>query len=459
MSIDVSYRSISFSGLREETEHLTWGQRDIWNKIQNLGDLGRQFNLALDVDVPDGMSLDELSVALARVTGYHESLRTSFLVGPDGEPRQVLTSHGEIQVEVRTVERVDAETVALTREEMMRWEFDLDSIPLRLGILMDGKAPRSLIMCFSHLLCDGAGLQVLRRDLEVLLRSGELPRRTRDERIQPMDRTAFERSPRGQRLNDRALAYWHSQLERYPTRLFPPPSHPESVPRYRNGRLRSPVFPLATNLLARCHRTTPNSVGIALLALVLGSLSQSDRGVLHLICANRTLPGNKYAVAQLAQCSPVVIDVTHDSFESLFQHVYRQCIKAYRYSMYCPVEVARLVSETIPRSDDRRCLVNAMLDVFEETAPSDDVALASDDASLRSTAAISTFEWHGGTPHDDVTAYVRLGPSDTTVFQADTRVFPPDIIEKALHATLELLVEGSLDEKSPTDVVQRALSG
>jgi hypothetical protein len=74
-------------------------------------------------------------------------------------------------------------------------------------------------------------------------------------------------------------------------------------------------------------------------------------------------------------------------------------------------------------------------------------------------AASATVEWSGGTSHDDVTAFVRVGPNDQALLQADTRVLPPDLIERALRAAPELLVSGYRDDTPPADAARRALTG
>ncbi|MEO3755819.1 condensation domain-containing protein [Streptomyces sp. B6B3] len=462
MSVKTGVRSVSYSGLRAGSGPLAWGQRDIWNKIGNLGELGSRFNLVCAVDVPDGTAVESLLAAVVGMVERHESLRTRFSVGPDGEPRQELSADGEIPVGVRTLERVDTAAVATACAEMQGQSIELDDVPLRVEILTDGTAPRSLIVCVSHLLCDGVGLAVLRRELSDFLSSGAFPRDDGAARPQPLDRAAFEQSPAGRRVNEQALAYWRSQVERYPARLFPPPSHTESVPRYRSGVVRSPVISAVPKLTARRHRVSPNAVGVAVWALLIGLLAESDRSVLHLICANRARPGDRQAVEQLAQCVPIVIDLDHGSFAELFRDVHRQCIKAYSHAMYCPVQAGRVVTDLAPpgtHPDRSRCLVNPLFGVFDPSPGGADLPPDGADASLPAMAASATVEWSGGTSRDDVTGFVRLGPNDEALLQADTRVFPPDLIEQALRAAPELLVAGYRDDTPPADAARRALTG
>jgi hypothetical protein len=114
------------------------------------------------------LDIEALRFALSRIVERHESLRTSFAVGADGEPAQVVWDNATLYLNVVDLgdagdsdERVRAQLSAMAREG-----FDLGRAPLaRARLLKVSESEHVLSVVMHHIISDGWSTGVLVSEL------------------------------------------------------------------------------------------------------------------------------------------------------------------------------------------------------------------------------------------------------------------------------------------------------
>jgi hypothetical protein len=434
-----STRTISFTGGRSGAGALTWGQLDTWDIMEFLGDESHRVNVNFYEDVPEGVPTSVVLIALERLLIQHDSLRTMFFTAPSGMPGQRVEGEGQIAVDVYRTEQVDAHAINAFNAKLAGRPFRPDDPQVRIALLEDGAGPRTLVICLSHLLADGRAVEVVRRDLRVLLSSPDAA--LAHPGVQPLEQLAFEESPRGSLLNQRSLNHWRDTLARFPDVMFPQLADNESSPRFRAARYQSTAMRTAADLLAHRYQVGVNSVAMAALSLVLASLAQSDRCAFHLISANRLRPGTEDSVGQFSHHVPVVVDVSHDSFGELVLNTHKTLLLACRYAMCSPIDANALIRQANQHRggvEPPRCVINPMLG--QNAQP----PLVTPEELMEQSRS-SRFSWDGGVDRERISAYVQLGPRDQIVFFGDTRSFPPHAIRTALESVERVLISAVIE--------------
>jgi hypothetical protein len=174
MDMTVSEIPVDFRGEGAGTAELTWGQLRVWRTARQTG---RTMNLVTTVPLPEGTSLDEMVALLRFGVSRHPALRTRlrFADRPSGpqHPWQVVSESGEVPLQI--VDIADADPVAAAEELRSRYEltwFDYEhEFPVRMGIVRQSGALRVMVIGFSHVMVDGAGLAALSRDTAQLDRA------------------------------------------------------------------------------------------------------------------------------------------------------------------------------------------------------------------------------------------------------------------------------------------------
>src|SRR5689334_7600087 len=132
---------VSFAGDREGTAPLTWGQRSMWNAIQQIAPGDNLMNVGRQLVVPARCRLEPPAVAaaLGQLIERHESLRTLIRPGtPEAEPEQILVRTGQLGVEVLHCEPADAAALAVEAEKrLFATRFDYASeFPVRAALVV-----------------------------------------------------------------------------------------------------------------------------------------------------------------------------------------------------------------------------------------------------------------------------------------------------------------------------------
>ncbi|HEY0779433.1 MAG TPA: amino acid adenylation domain-containing protein [Gemmatirosa sp.] len=282
---------------------LSFAQRRLWF-LQQLdpGRPGASTPLALRIDGP----LDEaaLQQALDAVVARHDALRMRLVVGPDGEPQQVVDDAARVRLAVLAAppaadgtagSDADAALDALLAAEVRR-PFDLARAPLaRATLVRRGPASHVFLLVVHHAVFDAWSRGIVRRELTtayaVAVRGetwapAALP-------IAYADYAAWQRGDGAAAALAADEAYWVDALAGAPRTLALPggggaPSRP-GAPRAATTAMR---VPLATadgiRALARREGATPFMVLLAAYETVLARCTGADDFLVGVVVSGRT---------------------------------------------------------------------------------------------------------------------------------------------------------------------------
>ena len=329
--------NIVFTGERSLTAPLTWGQRHVMRQRSALN-LGRVLDTP-PVLVP--LALD----AITALVGRHEALRTR-LIGPDRPEelpadladgvaelvRQQVASSGTLPVEVLRCAADEAARVAAdSKARLAAHPFNhVEEWPLRVAMVVVDDIVRQVVLVCSPLAVDDHGIELVGKDLGLLLR-GALPVRSA---AQPADDAEQQRTGKG--LTDRAIRFWRTELRRV-TPVTVPPGEPAAA------ILRSTALGNAAHTIAQRHGVRPTTVYLAAAAKVVGTLTDQRIVALRTVVSNRFYPDRRDVVAAIAQDGLVVLDLAVPTFGDLVQETWRTVVRAHRFARYDPDKLAKAV--------------------------------------------------------------------------------------------------------------------
>ncbi|MCW6007306.1 hypothetical protein K1W54_22580 [Micromonospora sp. CPCC 205371] len=320
--------------MRTESAPLSWGQQWGWQQ-QEFPPERRSPGLILTqgMEVPGAAGVGPTRPAVRTAAARHPALRTTFAAGDDGLPRQ-------------TVRPVESEAYPLELfddgEDAHRWlsaAMDVRTAwPLRVAALRGGGERTLLGIAAHHLATDRYGFELLHEELRAVLH-GALRRVTPDlppPSRQPTDIAAFERSPAGVALNERAIGYWISHNDELGDELsllgagFDTPSGAMHV-----ARVFSADAPKRVSELMAATRSSEAAVAVAAVAGALAGRLGLSSVLMFMMSANRHIPDVKRSVCTLAQAGLLRVGVADPRrLESLIPAANKARLTALRHSYY-----------------------------------------------------------------------------------------------------------------------------
>ena len=223
-----------------DTALLSFAQQRLWF-LNQLEPESTVYNEASTFRLKGVVDLDALNLALNQIVRRQEILRT-IIVSENGSPRQVVTSHREVELPVITLKAApmtdrDSEARRLIAEAI-RKPFDLSrDLLLRVLLLRLADQEWLFLVVMHHIACDGWSSGVFWRELTALYRAftegeasplPELP-------IQYADYALWQRDWLQGELLERQLSYWRKQLDGIAT-LQLPTDRPRLSVRRNEGR-------------------------------------------------------------------------------------------------------------------------------------------------------------------------------------------------------------------------------
>ncbi|MFL1598115.1 amino acid adenylation domain-containing protein [Gordonia amicalis] len=227
---------------------------------------------------------EDVRAAIGDVVARHEILRTTYPIGPDGRPHQLIADDGEFDW---LVVDSDAEALAVTA---VPYDLTRDR-PLRARLHSDAMDGALLVIAVHHIAADGASGPVLARDLltaYVARRDGRAPdwaplRRQYADHVLELGHGDANAAARRQ--------WWADHLAGAPALLDLPTTYPRPATRETRGATVDFTIPgrtaLAADELARATGTSTFMVLHAALAALLGRLSGSGDIVIGTATAGR----------------------------------------------------------------------------------------------------------------------------------------------------------------------------
>lgn len=325
---------VDFAGEGEGEDEMSWGMWEIWlamSRQRSALPLGGRAALA------PGTTVADLAAELGYLMGRFPSMRTRLVFDSAGRPRQRLSAAGTITLEVYdTPPGGDPEEVAAQVEAGYRArEFDFaGEWPVRMGaVRMDGR-PVHLVTVMHHLVTDAVGGAVMLRQVRARDTAPVTGR-------QQLDQARWQRSPAGQRQNDRALRYFESVLREAPARQLPGPTDPR-VPRHWVAEFRSPVLAAALPAISARTGAGAPAVLLALFAVGLHRAAGVNPVVVRPVVNNRFRPGLSDVVCMIAQAGVCVLDVEGATLDEVVDLARRASMSVYKHAYFDPEGLVEL---------------------------------------------------------------------------------------------------------------------
>ncbi|GGO00756.1 hypothetical protein GCM10010116_01190 [Microbispora rosea subsp. aerata] len=334
--------TVAFSGTRDGEAPLTWGQRLMWRAVHLMGDSQTFLSCPWVLPVYGRRDLDSVLDALRVLLERHESLRTTFVLTPEG-PVQRVARRGELPVSLvdaghdrvlGVAERLAAELGGTP------FAHDRD-LPLRCAAVTKNGRPAALALAFSHLAVDFQALNTLSEEWKALLRGEELPPAD----WQPMDQAAAEREEPYPARSAKTVRYWHSVLADGPLDVFDHPPREAEDPRFIEVGMESVALAVAAQRLAERWTMSTTTVLLAACATVLATVSGRTRAVMQLVHSNRRDARTLTMVGTVEQDGLFVLDLPGTDFAATCRAAHRGALKAYHNAHYDPFEMQAMREE------------------------------------------------------------------------------------------------------------------
>ncbi|MYW05502.1 condensation domain-containing protein [Streptomyces sp. SID3343] len=467
--------AFAVAGATSEPASLTWGQRAIWQAIRRTAPGDQYFNMTRVLSLAGRgrpVDVEGVTAALGLLMERHQALRTR-LVAEEPEPRQVRHTSGMLAVEVfhsTLVEDCGLAADALA-ERLGADRFDyFHAWPLRAGLIVHAGRVTHVALALCHVATDGHGLEVLVRDLRLLIRRGSAGRPVTSG---PLDLAHEQASPLGLRRGGAALAHWETHYRRIAPTVFAEPvivaggrganaacgdGAEAAEPRFRTVRLVSTALARAADAVALAHRISPSAVLLAGAATLTARAGGHDTAVVLPIVANRFRADSRDLVSTLSQEGLFVLDLDREAtFTESLPAAWQAALRSYRSAGYDPDRWNDLMARI---ADERGtpikpfCCFNDMRLVDRPPAPGPPPSAADLDAAR----ADSRVEPAGG--HEFIACrycmhVVGAGDALSVTVTGDTAYLPVTALEAHLLALEDLVVRAATDRELPIG----ALSG
>jgi hypothetical protein len=456
---------VPFGGDGTGVGELSWGQRNVWIPIRRHHTslpIGRARKLAT------GVTFGDVAAQLGLLLSRHQSLRTRVEFGPaaDRDARQVLSSSGEIPVEIvdsAIAGHDPARAAEAVRLRYRETEFDYPSEwPLRCAIITHQGAASYLVPVFCHLSIDGLGIAAMLMDLlargqdrigmaaHLAAHSTAAPGRGRGTLgMPPLDQARWQASPDGQRVSDRALRHWERLMDGVPARRVIDGAD-RREPGHRMATSQSRAAYLAAQAIAGRLQLRTAPVLFAAYAAAFALVIGSNPVLVQIALSNRLRPGLAGAVSAVAQMGLAVIDVADATFDQVVRDAWRATMTASRYSYYDPYGQQALIDAMTERRGEQmevRCFFN---DYRAQSGP-EMIGPPPAPDELAEALTLTTLDWEEPVGHSNEPFFVSVGNAenvpDTILWSVnfDTSYLSPGRVEAFLHEMESILVSAAFD--------------
>ncbi|MEV6924405.1 condensation domain-containing protein [Dactylosporangium sp. NPDC051485] len=321
---------VTFATDGAETGDLTWGQRQVWTAMREVG---TSMSIGGVVPVGDGREAGDFAQELRFFLMRYPAMRTLLRIAPDGTTTQEVHGTGEAGLEVHTAEPAEG-AQALADEIFAGWRarnFDYTrEWPIRMAVVRagDGGPVSHVVVMVCHIATDAGGLGVMIRELAERATAGERGAAGH------LDLVARQRS--AGRQSDNAMRYWETQLRAIEPQRFARFAEPDGD-RFRQLVWRSPALYLAGERLAALLGVDAAPVMLAAYAVAFGRVAGGDGPfAAQVIISNRFRPGLADLVSPLAQNGLVVFDAKGVSAAEAVARARQASMSASKYAYYDP---------------------------------------------------------------------------------------------------------------------------
>jgi hypothetical protein len=429
--------AVDFAGDGEGVEEMSWGMWEIWNAMlrqQTALPIGGRERLE------PGTTMADLVEELRYLMGRFPSMRTRLVFGPDGRPTQQLFATGRITLDVHDADPgTDPEEVAAAVEQRYRdTEFDYaGQWPVRMAAVRQHGVPTHLVTIMHHLVTDAFGGALMVRQAKAR-ETGPVTG------MQQLEQAGWQRSPAGQRQNERALRHWEGVLRAVPARQLPGPTDPRS-PRHWTADFRSPALTAALPVVAARTGADMSAILLGLYGLALHRATGISPVVVRPIVNNRFRAGLSDVVCMVAQAGVCVLDVEGGTLEQAIEQARRGSMSAYKHAYFHPVRLVEL-TERVSRERGEDVSIGSFFNDRTTHRPALD-ALPPTAQELRALQAETAFTWTAQEHTQTERFFVNADDApDGLVFEirVDTHYISPAATEEFAYAMEAAVLEAVL---------------
>jgi hypothetical protein len=448
--------TVPFTGADSGTEPLTWGQKAIW---QDMQESGNQFNMPGMLDLPQGSTIEDAAARVRSLLVRHASLRMRLGAGPAGRPCQQVAGSGEFGLDVLTFhDSASRDDIARYRDHLFTtWQYERFDFqrewPLRVAVLRHRGACRHLAWVLSHLAADGGGHVLLLADL---LADEPADGAIRDPRHpDTLDIARSEQTPQLRQLSRRTMRHWESQLSRIPALTFAGPAG-QAGQRYWQARFRSPAAHLAMAAICRRTGTDASRVTLAVIATAIGRAAGRHPLTIKVMVNNRFRPGMADVIAPIAQTSAVTIDVADSCVDEVVARTRSAAMTAGMRAYYDPDDL----SEVTARLDAERgyparvtCRVNDQRAMIMRTDAESGREIRPEQIKEKLTESSLTWLGLREHMHEQVNILVENRPGVLSLhLMWDESCLTTGQVEALARGVEDVAVEAAFDPAAPTRV-------
>ena len=419
---------------------LSFAQRRLWF-FDQVSPGSAEYVVPYAFHITGELDVRALESAFTEVVRRHEVLRTRFVTGQDGEPRQFVLPPWPVQID--TVDVDPAQASALLEAEAER-PFDLTSGRL-LRVLLARTAPDTyqLLVSTHHIITDGWSMEVLGRDLKAFYAADGadmLP-------VQYADYAEWQREWLTGQVFEDWLAYWRTQLAgATPSAL--PTDRPRPVNRSGAGDVVRFTIPadLADQVrrMASRHGVSLFMLSLAAFQIVLSRWSGEDDICVGSPIAGRTRPEIEDLIGFFVNTIVLRADLADNpSFAELLAQV-KETVLAGLAHQDLPFEL--LVAELAPDRDPSR---NPLFQVAFAVQ-----GVTGEDWTLPGLL-IKPIELKTATSNFDLTLFLSEMDDGTLRGNAvfATELFDPATIERLVGHFVTVLASVVADDRRPVGAI------
>lgn len=442
--------AVQFAGEGSGLAALSWGQQAVWRGIEVRG---APIILRGVYPVPDGKTVEALAADLARLVSRHQSLRTLFRPGGDGEPQQLVLSSGETVLEV--VEAGDADPQETAGKLADGYECGdreyARELPLRAGVVCLRGVPVYEVLGMCHMSVDGFGTNVI--EAELGLRGPEAAAAALGPvtEMPPLEQATWQNSTPGLRQMAAVRRYWDRMFRLMPAHWFAAPAEAPSQP-YGEIQFSSPAAYLASQVIAARLETDTRPVVLAAFAVALARVSGVNPVVPRLYVNNRFRPRFADTVSAIAQTCPCAVDVAGVTFDEAVRRAIPASVPAYKYAYFKPVtirEILASVGDDLGSMPDAGFLLNDRRERLAVTGPPAGPREIS--AALPRSTLRRVHKDGGALDQCHIHVLESAGSLKITAY-FDTGYVMPDTMTAVLRTVEEILVAAGIDPGARTCV-------
>ena len=352
---------------RDKPLPLSFAQQRLWvlDRIEPNNPL---YNIPRTIRLTGDLNVKALVDALNEIVRRHESQRTTFTTGRDGQPVQIIADSLILSVPVTDLgnkpqNELEAKEIAA---DEARTAFDLANGPLlRAKILKLNARDHVLLLTMHHIVSDAWSAGIFMQELGEIYsaysqgKPSPLPELT----IQYADYAAWQRNLLQGKVLENQISYWREHLRGAPPLLQLPADRKRPDARKFHGAYEP--IPLASDVLASIktfcqrHGVTPFMTMLAAFKALLSHYSGEEHIVLGTDIANRTTAETERMIGFFINLLPLHTDLSgNPTFRELVLRVREVALGAYAHQ---DVPFDKLVEDLQPeRSMSHNPIVQAL---------------------------------------------------------------------------------------------------